>query len=324
VLEGLWWGLGAGGDAKVMVANTGGVVLSAEVFLDFAGERHPSAPLVFAPYETKVLSIRQLLGKLEFGPSQAPEGGITIMGRGTAPALIATGAMLDPSTGFSSTMLFMLMGIPRSSHLDASGVPIGTPSTDSPFAHAGTFTPHVVVRNLLSAPQTVTVSVEYATNDGPHSADLGPLAVGAYSTEDFSLSSVLGQLPLPLPFASLHIQYSGAPGSAIVEVSSVDDHQDLVIDSKLADAGDPRTGSGANPWHLDNQTESVLFLTNMGDQPARIGFQVQADGVHYYLTRLALSPHETRAIDLRQLRDAQQADFQGHIIPAQASEGCDD
>jgi hypothetical protein len=59
----------------------------------------------------------------------------------------------------------------------------------------------------------------------------------------------------------------------------------------------------------------------MSDQQARIGFQVTAGGVHYYLTRLALSPHETRAIDLRQLRVAQQADFQGRLIPAQASDG---
>jgi hypothetical protein len=44
----------------------------------------------------------------------------------------------------------------------------------------------------------------------------------------------------------------------------------------------------------------------------RIGFVITVGGVHYYLTRLKLAPHETRAIDLGQLRDQQRPDFKGH------------
>ena len=94
-----------------------------------------------------------------------------------------------------------------------------------------------------------------------------------------------------------------------------------MIDSKLANEGDGTAGSGAYPWHLDDQTESTLFLTNMGDKPSRIGFQVHANGVRYDLTKLKLGPHETRAIDLRKLRDAQEPDFQKNRIPAQATDG---
>jgi hypothetical protein len=64
-----------------------------------------------------------------------------------------------------------------------------------------------------------------------------------------------------------------------------------------------------------------LFLTDEGDKPARIGFSVTAGGVHYYLTSLELAPRETRAIDIRQLRDAQVADFKGNTIPANATDG---
>jgi len=48
---------------------------------------------------------------------------------------------------------------------------------------------------------------------------------------------------------------------------------------------------------------------------------VQANGVTYHVTDLRLKAHETRAISLRQLRDAQKADFQGHKIPADATDG---
>jgi hypothetical protein len=126
---------------------------------------------------------------------------------------------------------------------------------------------------------------------------------------------------LPLPFCSIRIQYSGPPGSAIGEVSSIELKGDLVIDSRLANECDGWAGAGGHPWHLDEETESVMFLTNMGDRPARIGFDVVAGGAHYYLTKLKLQPHETQAIDLRKLRDRQKADFKGNTIPTGATDG---
>ncbi len=94
-----------------------------------------------------------------------------------------------------------------------------------------------------------------------------------------------------------------------------------MIDSRLANEGDGWAGSGANPWHLDEETESILLLTNMGDKDCPVGFRLQANGVHYYGTDLKLGPHETRALDLRKLRDAQRLDFRKSRIPANASDG---
>ena len=147
------------------------------------------------------------------------------------------------------------------------------------------------------------------------------LPVGPYGTVDYSLAAALNELPLPLPFCSIRIQYSGAPGSMEAEVSSVEARSDLVVDARVENEGNGWAGSGANPWHLDQNTESILFLTNESSQPARIGFQVTAQGIHYYLTQLKLQPHETRAINIRLLRDAQLADFRKSKIPAAATDG---
>ncbi len=58
------------------------------------------------------------------------------------------------------------------------------------------------------------------------------------------------------------------------------------------------------------------------DRPAHIGFQITAEGsAPYHLTKLLLNPHETRAIDIRKLRDARRPDFQGNLIPAAATDG---
>jgi hypothetical protein len=105
------------------------------------------------------------------------------------------------------------------------------------------------------------------------------------------------------------------------EVSSVEARSDLGVDARVENEGNGWAGSGANPWHLDQNTESILFLTNESNQPVRIGFQVTANGIHYYLTQLKLQPHETRAINIRQLRDAQLADFRKNKIPATATDG---
>jgi hypothetical protein len=55
-------------------------------------------------------------------------------------------------------------------------------------------------------------------------------------------------------------------------------HTSRDFDNRLANEGNGWAGSGANPWHLDNDTESYAFLTNMGEKPARIGFKVWANG----------------------------------------------
>ena len=320
-LNAVWWGLGGGREARFTVSNTSGDPVTADVSLDFQGERHESAPLTFAPHETKILSVTHLLGELKVSPAQAPEGGISIIGRGSRAALIAQGRITDPNRGFSTTLNFPDPKLQRASALHASGVPIGLPSKNSPYAGTGMFVPHVIVRNLTAAVQTVTITVEYPGEDGAAQAALPPLPLEAYTTKDIPLDLALGSLPLPLPFCSIRIQYSGAPGSVIGEVSSIETKGDLVIDSRLANERDGWVGSGAHPWHLDEQTESILFLTNMSEKDARIGFDMVAGGVHYYLTRLKLKPHETRAIDLRKVRDEQKPDLKGNKVPASATDG---
>ena len=362
VLSGAWWGLSAGREADVMVANTSANTITAAVFLDFNGKRRQSKPLVFNPNETKVISIPQLLGDMNASPSEVPQGGITIIQIGPNPSLIAQGRVTDPVTGFSSTLEFPDPARQEASALDAVGLPIGTPPTGTPYAGDGYFTPHVIARNLLGTPQAMTVTVEYpksaawsSTNgpgeqarplvryvgpvkkgekdpnealDPPPHPDpssltgeftLPPLPVGPYSTVDYSLYGFIPALPLPIAFCTIRIQYSGAPGSMIAQVSSVDERQDLVVDARTMNEGDGWAGSGANPWHLDKNTESILFLSDEGTMPVQIGLSITAGGVTYYLTELQLAAGETRAIDIRQLRDAGVADFKGHVIPRNVS-----
>jgi hypothetical protein len=210
-----------------------------------------------------------LLEQENVSPSEAPEGGITILQRGGAPKLIAQGKILDSVTGFSTTLHFPSPELEYASALHAVGIPIGTPSKDSPFVGMGHFTPHVVLRNLAAAPQTATVTVEYPSEPGWDSTEgrtnaaavsvssgaaasppatpdpakltaqtpVAPIVLEGYSTEDISLASVLGALSPRIPYASIRIQFSGKPGSIVAEVASVERSKDLVVDAKIQNEG---------------------------------------------------------------------------------------
>lgn len=185
ILNGVWWNLAAGRDARIMVANMSVMPVTADVYLEYGGQQHASAPLSFNPHELKVLSVIQLLGEQNASPSEAPEGGITIVQRGGVPKLIAQGKILDSVTGFSTTIHFPSPELEHVSAVHASAVPIGTPSKDSPFAGMGYFTPHAVMRNLTATTQTVTVTAEY------------PTASGWDSTEGRTSHAAPGEKPAP-------------------------------------------------------------------------------------------------------------------------------
>jgi hypothetical protein len=290
VLSGQWWGLSGGRDATIMVTNASGNTVTADVFLAFGGQEHKLDPLVFNPGFTKLLSVAEMLGALNASASEAPEGRITIIQRGPNPSLVAQGRVTDPVTGFSSTLEFPDSAKQHASALHASGIPVGTPTADSPYAGDGTFTPHVIASNLSNKPQTLAITVEYpkastwnsangpggpadpqvrftgplkkgAKNpnealDHPPNPDpltltgqlaLGSMTVGPDSTVDFSLAAYMNQLPLPVAYASMRIEYSGAPGSMIAQVSSVDEQQNLVVDARTMNEGDGWAGSGETP-----------------------------------------------------------------------------
>jgi hypothetical protein len=293
----------------------------ADVVLEFGGKRHPLAPLFFAPNEMKVLSITDLLASINQTAASVPAGGITITPRGSGSTLAAAGMMADAAAVSSAPLHFLSPDRQLASALHANGLPMGTPSADSPYSATSNFAPHVVLRNLIADSQTVTLTLEFPSAKGTQQLALPPVSLEGFTTQDIALDSLLGQSILPTPYGSLRIQYSGAAGSVVGEVFSIEQNGALMAGGALVNEGDGRAGGGAASWHVDASTQSILFLTNMGERDARIGFKVQAQGVSYYLTNLKLKPHETRSIDVRQLRDAQQADFRKTKIPLSASDG---
>ncbi len=322
-LDTLWYDLGGTRDVQITISNMSKEPAGADLYLDFAGKRYAADPLSFAPYQTLNLSVTEILARLKLTPYKAPQGGLSIVPRGQKPSLIASGKITDPEMGRMTGLEFPLPQLQAASALHSTGVPIGRPSADSPFAGVkdGNYSPHVYVRNLLDSEQTLTLTVEYPGENGPQRTVLDPIRLPGFSTEDIRLDSYYNELPLPLPYCALRIQHNGPPGSLIANVTAVNENNNQVSQIGVANEGNGYAGSLASYWNFDDGTDFIVFLTNMSDQNCRVGFRIEASGVTYFLRTIKLVPHETRYLNLRELRDKQEPDVRGHLIPKDATEG---
>jgi len=322
-LDTMWWDLGGARDAEITVNNASGEAAVADLLLDFQGKRHTVARLRFAPYETKHISVTQMLAGINVTAYEAPIGGLTVLPRSPKAALVAQGKITDPDTGGMAAMSFPLPQLQRANALHATGVPIGIPSADSPFAGIidSNFIPHIYIRNLLDSEQTVTLTVEYPGQDGPVTTPLPPLTLRGYTTQDIRLDSYYSYLPLPLPFCSIRIQHNGPPGSLMAEVTSLNESSGKVNQIVVANEGNGYAGSLVSYWSFDEKTDFIVFLTNMGDKPCQMAFRIDAGGVDYYFQAPVLRARETLYINLRDMRDKQEPDPMGHTMPPDVTEG---
>lgn len=322
VLNTFWHDLGGTRDVLLTVNNVSSEPAVGDVHLDIAGKRYALAPLQFAPYQTHQVSLRELLAALQMTASQAPLGGMSIVPRG-APTLIASGYIADPDTGEQTAVLFPPPQKQRGSALHTTGIPIGRPTPDSPFAGYvdANFTPHFYLRNLLDTEQTITLSVEVPAAGSPQAVPLGAVKIPGFTTLDISLDKYYAQLPLPLPLVALRATFPGPQGSIIGTVDVVNETTGEIIPMGARTEGDEDAAQLASEWDFDEDTDFLVFFTNLGDQDCRVEFRLEAEGVEYVVPNVKLSPHETRWYSLRDLRDKQLPDAQGALIPKEATEG---
>src|SRR2546427_1298593 len=60
---------------------------------------------------------------------------------------------------------------------------IRRPPRSTLFPYTTLFRSHVIVRNLLGSPQVVTVTIEYAREQGPARSVLAPISLVGYETK---------------------------------------------------------------------------------------------------------------------------------------------
>jgi hypothetical protein len=274
--------------------------------------------LSLLPRETRVVDLRALVMNVV-----EDSGGVlvTMEHNGTPGALIATGFALNKKTGFSSNLNFADCEASRSTKLAAAHVRLGSVDPHEGFKRGTTFRSPLAIANTMDKPTEARISVDYTTGGQPRQVQLKPVTLAPREVKLIELSKQMARkgITREVDDAGVDITYDGMPGTVIGRLTSFTDSGNYSFDVPVKDP--VGQGNGSYPWRLDNGYTTVVHLKNTLDKNVTAVLQVRYEGGSYNPDRIKLAPHQTVAIDIGQLRDAQKKDLRGGVMPKKVESG---
>lgn len=272
-------------------------------------------PIKLDPRETRVIDLKEFIDVRRGSTASAL---IRLEHDGAPGALITTGFALNEKTGFSCGINFVDPATVKSSRLAGARLRFGKANDKEGFPSGATFRAPVVIANVSDAPTDARISVEYTFESAHYKVDLEPVTLAAQEIKEIDLTQEMERRGVsgPVDNAGVDIIYSGAAGSVIGRLVSVDASGDICFEVPIKDplSGVNRVG-GSYPWRLDQGYTSILHLKNTIGETVYAMAQLRYDGGTYHLERIKLAPYQTVAVDIKQLRDAQQKDIRGGVMP---------
>jgi hypothetical protein len=146
----------------------------------------------------------------------------------------------------------------------------------------------------------------------------------AKQTKQIELAQELANWGLtgPVDDAGVQITYNGQAGSLIARLTSLDETGDFAFDTPIKDPlADSFRVSGNYPWRLDEGYNTVVHLKNTTSKEVYAVVQVRYEGGDYNPDKIKLAPYQTVAVDIRRLRDTQEKDIRGGVMPPDVTSG---
>ena len=152
---------------------------------------------------------------------------------------------------------------------------------------------------------------------------LPSISLAANETKEVDLSELSDAATRrnDLDVVSVEITNWAAPGSVIGSLYDIDSRSDVNYDVPLRDSGPLRSMTGAYPWKIDHDYTSIAYVTNITDEPRDFVAELAFDGGTYTFGTRTLSPRETAVFDLENIRDRQEKDVNGKLVPKTANHG---
>ena len=303
--------------ARLALSNTTDAPLMVTTRVDgIAPPPREPLTLTLAPHETRLFELpRDLNG--HHGGTLSRVGGLSLAHTGTPGALLARAFIVQPETGFSSSVQFIDPGKSKSATLHGTGLRLGRVSGDE-------LTPVIVARNIGDTEAVITGRIPYTTNDGSMSVlALPQFRLSAGETKQLPLAEALrsGHLPRNLKSAGLEFEYTGAPGSVVMAAQSMSSTGNQVFRVPLLDPMAQKSSTGGYPWSIDGDSATVVYIKNVTDREQKYALQLNYPGGTYTLGEQTVAAGQTAAHDLRALRDRQTRDLWGRAIPQDAASG---
>ncbi|GEM_PF-2001008 len=314
-LEGLW--MVPAGDARLglilhnrtavaasatvaITRRDGSVLLSRAVTLDPHGSRQFQSPEIH---------------------QQAPGsvGGISIQHNGAPGAILAAGYIQSAARRLSASIPFVDPTTLFGSNIYGAGAQLGNTALA-----AENFTGQLLVRNLSA--QAVPVTASLQCGETRASLGTGTLAPGEAR-----------RLTVPADAIACDTGAVGVEVTSPVKSSLLGrwlsvGASGLVVETAIHSVSPNANISGSDPWLVDEETASILYVQNVGNsvaefvpviQYARHGHAEPMDHLEqsYMVGQTFVKPGEVVAIDIRALRDQQTPDVHGRILPQDVNSG---
>jgi hypothetical protein len=294
---------------SVIVTNTTAQPVAVEGQATFAGAngRHPVRG-VLRPYEMSVVDLPPGLVR------NASAGAVSIDHNGPKGALLAMIHVLESDRGYSESVNFADPAQGKTTEWHGAGLRLGSVGNDA-------LKPVIAVRNIGSIATTVTASVPYSKQNG----DTGRISLPQFSLAPGERKLFDASNPQlrqrDFATAGLEIKYTGTPGSLIASTTSVSQSGNHVFTLPLKDPQGGMSSTGGYPWFINGSSSTVVFIKNASEKEQTFRLDLIYEQGLWGSNLRKLAPHETYAIDIRKIRDAQVKGSRDGTLPFDVKKG---
>lgn len=316
-LEAVSWQHSGKSKVRLVLSNTSDSAVAVTLKIDgiTSGQKRP-ANISLLPRQTRIVDGEEFTPN---GQGKLKEMiGISIEHNGKPGALLARGFASEPSSGYSSSIEFFDPAMSVSSKLDGTGLRLTLPDGTA-------LTPFVVARNTATTPSVIKGRLSYTTAKGT----LASLMLPEIQLDPGEIGSIDLLRPIQakrlnrnqIVTGGLEFQYSTEPGTVLISAQTVSRDGNQVFRVPMVDAKSEPASAAGYPWWIEKGSSTIIHLKNVTDEPRQYTFHLSHESGTYSLGLKTLRPGENVTFDIRDLRDRQVPDAQGHTLPPQASRG---
>ena len=315
-LEGVWWLPSRNPSVKLLLSNTSGLELTANVMVNAGTPHVETVDVTLLPHETRVIKVeREQPGN---GPVLRDDvGSASIHHSGEKGSLLARALIADENSGYSFSAQFYSPLRGKSSGYQGVGLRLATATGEE-------LTPVVVARNVGNETTYLTGRLPYTKADGSTGVVQLPkvkLEAGEAASVDVARTIRTKVKSQQITAASLEFDYTTAPGSVMMTAQSVSDSGNQVFRVPMWDVPAQRNGTGGYPWFIDGSSSTFVYIKNVADTDQNYTFSLTYEGGDYSTGVKSVKAGQTAVYDLRAMRDNQVKDERGRAIPLDANRG---
>ncbi|HEY1575942.1 MAG TPA: hypothetical protein VGF82_02600, partial [Terracidiphilus sp.] len=323
ITEGMWWKEEPKVTGFVALANTTSKAITARLDVSDTHASVRGTHTVTVPPQGM-----EMLDLIEMQSASTNEGGIRVSYVGEADALLVSGALEDIGAGYDANIPFAPPAHPAPPMAKATvpqgivelGLMAGVADPYMHFPDGVVFTPYSVLRNISSAPISVTPTLWWMQGTAPKSFQLSQFRLLPFETRTLDVPSMLTAAGLKdfSGYANLAFDTGGQTG-LLPASGSVD--QSYNYSFPVVPRGILPSGSKSIAyWSTGNGDDTMVTMWNPADEVQSFTFRLVFSGGHYDRL-MTLEPRATYMFSISEIMASPGPDLDGNVIPPGVHEG---